>query len=228
MISSNPGLLTRGTGPLYTQMLTARRAPFKLGNSSHRMRSWQGCLGSKLIHWLKRPDEGASTAIMTYRHPTLFWRKERLCCEYVLSLPSSELPLSLSQGPRPHNTEGSPGFRPWSSLAARVLASAGQAAAARARGPSGATVKPPARPDKEQLEAFRASRATSCIAFVRAGRRVVRACTPRCHKQQQTSTPSQLTVHKSALFYFRRFVADYACTPLLSRDRHQQQLPVRP
>lgn len=63
---------------------------------------------SKLIHWLKRPDEAPSTAIMSYRHPTLFWQKERLCWEYVLSLPSSELPVKLVSGPTAPVFRGAP------------------------------------------------------------------------------------------------------------------------
>lgn len=229
MISSNPGLLTRGTGPLYSQMLTAKTGPFQARKLvSSYAQAGQGCLGSKLIHWLKRPDEGASTAIMTYRHPALSWRKERLCCEYVLSLPSSELPLKLVSGPTAPYNRGEPRI---SALVLLGSPGSGHCRSGRCgqrpwavRGHCETSLPGLTR---NSLKLFGQVGPSSCVAAVRAGRRMVRACTPRCHKQQQTSTPSQLTLHKSALFYFRRFVADYACTPLLSRDHHQHQLPVR-
>lgn len=142
---------------------------------------------------------------------------------------------SLFQGPRPHITEGSPGFRPWPSLTTRVLATAGQAAAASARGPSGATVKPPSQARQGTAEAFRASRASrghpAASPPYDIGRGMVplpRSYTPRCYNQQRTGQVlPQLTVHRSAWCSISedfRCRAVHACTPFLSRDRQPSRL----
>lgn len=163
VISSNPGQSTRGTGPLYTQSRQQPQARKPVSSYA----DGRGAGGPSRSTGSKRPGEGASTALMSYRHPTLFWHKERLCCEYVLSLPSSELAPKLVSGPTP------PYFRGEPRISALVLlgspgsgccTSGPQAAAATARGPSGATVKPRRTPARSCLRPFGPVGPSCCLA----------------------------------------------------------------
>lgn len=167
---------------------------------------------------------------MSYRHPTLFWQKERLCCEYVLSLPSSELPLKLVSGPTAPVNRGAPRIS-----ALVLLGSPGSGHCRSGRcGQSPRSAKghcethEPAL-DKEQLKLF-----CSLGRFQLDLRRTRWPQNgPQAHAMLPQTAADKLSFSAYPAQVLLCSISEdslqdmHACTPFLSRDHHHQQLPVR-